>query len=130
MICFFAGGCRYPEHGLPALRIPDSIEGGGEASTVCQSALSDKKALSATLLETESKSRWLELEAREVVERATRAEAERDVVRHEVAMARLEIDAAGSAQAQMEYELARVQRALAASEDARWKVESELDMAQ
>ena len=52
-----------------------------------QSALSYKKALSATLLEVESKSRWLELEVKEAAERATRAEAERDVARHEVAMA-------------------------------------------
>ena len=73
-----------------------------------QSALSDKKALSATLLEVESKSRRLELEVKEAAERATRAEAKRDVARHEVAMARLEIDAAGSARAQMEFELAQV----------------------
>ena len=38
-------------------------------------------------MEAESKSRQLELEAREAVERATRAEVERDVARHEVAMA-------------------------------------------
>ena len=69
-------------------------------------------------MEAKSKSRRLELEAREAVERATRAEAERDAARHEVAMARLEIYALGSARAQMKSELARVQRALAASEDA------------
>ena len=91
---------------------------------------SDKKALSALLMEEESKLRWLELEAREAVEKATRAEAERDATRHEVAMARLEIDVAGRAQAQMESELAWVQRALAASEDARRKMESELDAIQ
>ena len=44
-----------------------------------QSAFSDKKALSASLIKVESKSRWLELETRDVVERAARAEAERDV---------------------------------------------------
>ena len=69
---------------------------------------SDKKALSASLMEVESKSRRLEVEAREAVERATRAEAKRDVALHEVAMARVEIDAVGSARAQMESELARV----------------------
>ena len=57
-------------------------------------------------MEVESKSRQLELEAREAVERVTYAEAERDVACHEVAMARLEIDAAGSTRAQMESELA------------------------
>ena len=35
------------------------------------------------------------MEAREVSERAARAEAERDTARHEVKMARLEIEAAG-----------------------------------
>ena len=73
-----------------------------------QSVFSDKKAMSASLMEAESESRRLEVEAREAVERATRAEAERDVARHEVAMARVEIDAVGSARAQMESELAQV----------------------
>ena len=93
------------------------------------SVFSNKKALSASLTEAESKSRRLEVEAREAAERATRAEAERDAARHEVVMARVEINAAGSGQAQMESELARVRRALVASEDARRKMESELDMA-
>ena len=83
-------------------------------------------------MEAESKSRRLETEAREAVKRAVRVEAERDAARHEVVMARLEIEAAGRAQAQVqvESELARVQLALASSEDSRRKVESELDGAQ
>ena len=81
-------------------------------------------------MEEESRSRQLELGAREAVERATRAKAERDVAHHEVAMARLEIDAAGSAWAQVESELAWVQCDLAASEDGRRKMESKLDVAQ
>ena len=84
----------------------------------------EKKALSASLMEAESKSRRLESEAREAVERAIYAEAERDVAHHEVAMAQLEIKAVGSARAHMESELARVQRALATSKDAWRKVES------
>ena len=52
-----------------------------------QSVFDDKKALSAILSEAESKSRRLELEAREAVERTTRAEAERDVAWHELVMA-------------------------------------------
>ena len=95
-----------------------------------QSVISNKKTPSAALMEAESKSRRLELEAREAAEMETRAEAERDVARHEVAMARLEFDAAGSARVQMESELARVQLALAASKDARRKMESKLDVAQ
>ena len=81
-------------------------------------------------MEAESKSRCLESEVREAVERAVHAEKERDAARHEVAMGRLEIDAAGNAQAQMESVLARVQSALATLKDARQKVESELDRAQ
>ena len=72
----------------------------------------------------------MESEAREVVDRAVRAKAERDAASHEVAMARLEIEAVVSAQAQVEFELARVHCALTAAEDARRKVKSELDMAQ
>ena len=70
-----------------------------------QPAFSDKKTLSASLMEAKSKSRRFELEAREAIERATRAEAEKDVTRHEVVMARLEIDAARSARAQMKSKL-------------------------
>ena len=81
-------------------------------------------------MEAESKSRWLKLEAKEASERATCAKAERDVARHEVAMVRLEINAAGNARVQMESGLSWVQRALATSEDARRKVEYELDVAQ
>ena len=49
-----------------------------------------------------------ESEAKEAIERAVRAEAERDAAHHEVSMARLDVEAAGSAWAQVEYELARV----------------------
>ena len=78
-------------------------------------------------MEAESKSRRLESKAREAVERAVSAKEERDVACHEVAMARLEIKAVGSARAQMESELALVQHALAASEKAQRKVESEFE---
>ena len=73
-----------------------------------QSAFSDQKALSASLMEAKSNSKHWESEAREVAERAVHVEAERDASRHEVAMARLETEEAGSAWAQMESELARV----------------------
>ena len=46
---------------------------------------------------------------------------ERDAARHEVSMARLDAEAARSAWAQVESELAKVQHAFAASEDARHK---------
>ena len=51
--------------------------------------------------------RW-EMEAKEAVDRVAWAEAERDASRNKAAMARMEIDAAGSARAPMESELARV----------------------
>ena len=51
-----------------------------------QSVFSYKKALSASLMEAESKSRRLESEAREAVDRAVRAEAEGDAAHHEFAM--------------------------------------------
>ena len=72
----------------------------------------------------------MESEAREVVDRAVHAEVERDTARHDLVMARLEIEAAGSFRAQVESELARVQCALTAVEDTRRKVEFELDVAQ
>ena len=77
-------------------------------------------------MEVEANSRCWESEAKESVERAVRTKAERDIVRHEASMARLDAEAAGSARAQVESELARVQHALATSEDARHKGESEL----
>ena len=74
--------------------------------------------------------RRLELEAKEVADRAARAETERDAAPHEVAMARLEIEAAGSARAQVELELSRVQSALTTSEGGQLKSESELGFVQ
>ena len=72
----------------------------------------------------------MELEAKEAVDRATRAETERDAVRHEMVMVRLEIEAAGSARAQVELELSQVQSALSISEGSRLKAESELGSVQ
>ena len=83
-----------------------------------QSEFPDQKALSASLMEAELNSRCWESEAREDVERAIHAESKRDAAHHEVAMARLEIEAGGNTRAQVEFELAQVQRALAASKDA------------
>ena len=77
-------------------------------------------------METETSSRHWELEAKEAVERVVRAQAEIDAACHEASMARLDAKATGSAWVQVESELARVQHALAASEDARQKGESEL----
>ena len=77
-----------------------------------QYGLSDQEILNASLKEAQLNARCWELEAKEVVDRAAQAEAERDAARHEAAMVRLETDATGSARAQIESELARVQSAL------------------
>ena len=63
-----------------------------------------------------SSRRW-ESEAKEAVERAVRAEAERDAARHEASMARLDAKATGSSR-EVESELARVQHTLATLKDA------------
>ena len=49
---------------------------------------------SASLKEAEWACRRLELEAKEYVERAARAQAEKDATRHKAAMAKLEIEGA------------------------------------
>ena len=63
------------------------------------------------------------------MERAVRAEAERDAALHEAAMAWLEIEAMSGARAQVEAKLACVRRVSVAAEDARLKVDSERDPA-
>ena len=95
-----------------------------------QAWISDQEILNASLKEAWLNARRWELEAKEVVDRAARADVERDAGQHEAAMALLETDAASSARAQMESELAQVQRALTASEGVRLKAESELDSVQ
>ena len=74
--------------------------------------------------------RWLELEGKESAENAARAEAERDAVRHEAEMAKLQIEGVVNTRAQVESELARVQHALAIAENALLKAESERGVAQ
>ena len=71
----------------------------------------------------------LELEAKESTEKAAQAEAERDAACHEAVMAKLATEGAVNTRAQIEFELARVQRALALAEDARLKAEFERGVA-
>ena len=61
-----------------------------------ESGLSARESLDDSLKEAQLTIRRLELEAKEV---ADRVETQRDVARHEVALARLEVEAAGSARA-------------------------------
>ena len=83
-----------------------------------QSRLSYQEALDASLKKAQHSSRRLELEAKEAGERAVQAEVERDVARHEAAMARLEIEAMSGAWAQVEAELVHVRGVSAAVKDA------------
>ena len=73
-----------------------------------QEGMVEQEMHSASLKKSELACRRLELEAREYVERATQAEAERDTTRHEAAMAKLETEGAINTRAQMESELALV----------------------
>ena len=61
-----------------------------------QSAVSDHRALSASLDETKSRSRCREKEAKEGIKKVAQAEAERDAARHKASMARMDADAARS----------------------------------
>ena len=90
-----------------------------------QAGMVKQEMQSATLKKAELACRLLELEARESTERASRAEAERDVVCHEAAMAKLATEGAVNTRAQIESELARVQRALELTEEALQRAKSE-----
>ena len=64
-----------------------------------ESGLSARESLDASLKEAQLTIQLLELDAKEVADRVARVKTERDVTRHEVAMAWLEIEAARSARA-------------------------------
>ena len=36
LMSYFVGGHSYPEHDLPALRVPSSVEGCGEVGALCR----------------------------------------------------------------------------------------------
>ena len=95
-----------------------------------QSGMAKRETQSASLKEAKVMCRRLELEAKESAERAARAEAERDAASHEAVMAKLQIEGAVNTRAQVEFELARVQRALAVAENARMKAEYDHGVAQ
>ena len=67
----------------------------------------------------------LVLEAKESAERAARAKAERDAACHKAEIAKLATEGVINTRAQIEFELAQVQRALALAKDAHQRVESE-----
>ena len=55
-----------------------------------------------------------------------RDKAERDAACHDASMACMDADVVGSARAKVEFEVARVQNALAVAEEARRKVHDEI----
>ena len=81
-----------------------------------QSGMAEREMQSASLKKVELVCHRLELEAKESAEKAARVEAERDEACHEAAMAKLTTEATVNTRAQIESELARVQRALALAE--------------
>ena len=83
--------------------------------------------MDASLKEAQLITRCWGLEAKEAMDKAARAEAERDAARHETVMAWLETEAASNARAQVELELCQVQCALTTAKGGRLKVESDLD---
>ena len=92
-----------------------------------QSGLSAQEGLDASLKKAQLITRRWKLEAKEATDKAARAKVERDVAWHETVMARLETKATGSARAQVELELSRVQCALTIAKGGRLKAESNLD---
>ena len=95
-----------------------------------QAGMAEREMQSASLKQAELACRRLDLEAREFIERDARAKAERDAACHEAAMAKLAAEGALSSRAQVESELARVQRALGLAEEARRKAEFDHGAAQ
>ena len=95
-----------------------------------QSGMAEREMQSASLKEVELACRRLKLEVKESSQRAARSEAERDVAFHEVAMAKLATEGAVNTRAHIEFELARVQHALAIEENALRRAESEHGVAQ
>ena len=75
-----------------------------------QSGMAKREMQSTSLKQAELACRRLELEAKESAERATRVESERDEACHEAAIAKLVTEGAVNTRAQIEFELARVQR--------------------
>ena len=95
-----------------------------------QAGMAEREMHSASLNKAELECRRLELEAREYDERVSQAEAERDTACHEATMAKLATEGAVNTRAEIESELARVQRALALVEEARRRAELERGTAQ
>ena len=90
-----------------------------------QSGMAEQEMQNASLKKAELACRLLELEVKESAERAARAEAKRDVACHEATMAKLAVEGAINTRAQIESELAWVQRALALAENALQRAEFE-----
>ena len=83
-----------------------------------QSGMVKREMQGSSLKKAELVCHRLELEVKESTKRAAQAEAERDAACHKAAMAKLATEGVVNTRAQIESELARVQRALALAENA------------
>ena len=90
-----------------------------------QSGMAEREMQRASLKKAELACRRRELKAKESAKKGPRVESERDEAFHEAAMAKLTTKATVNTRAQIEFELARVQRALELAKDARQRAKSE-----
>ena len=127
---FFASRRYYSEHGSSASRVRALAKRCRMAAIICPVEDGQAGDAECFIKRGEVACHRLKLEAKESVERATHAEAERDAARHEAAMAKMQIEGAINTRAHVEFELARVQRALAVVENARLRAEFERGVTQ
>ena len=95
-----------------------------------QAGMVEREMQVASLKQAELTCRCLEIEAKESADRAARAEAKRDTVSHEEAMAKLTTEGSFNTRAQIESDLFGVQNALVVVEEARRKSEFDHGTAQ
>ena len=117
----FIGRSRCSQHGVAASRVRASAEDAERLRLYVQAGMAEREMQSASLKKIELACRRLELQARESIERTIWAEAERDETCHEAIMAKLATEGAVNTRAQIEFELARVQRAFALMKEAHQK---------
>ena len=81
-MCSFASYHSYPKHDQLASKFQSRPGDAERLQLYAQSTVSDQRALSASLTEAESNYQHWESEAKEAIERAAWAKAERDAARH------------------------------------------------
>ena len=102
---------------------PDDAE---KLRLYAQSAISKHQALDDSLAKAKSRSKHWEREAKAGTEKIARAEKERDEAKKEAQVSWLVTVSAGDAKVRAKDDLARVQEALAVTEEAKRKVEDDI----